>query len=69
VSERGLRQLTRLAGVSPRSHGWLRAAFPLETHRADGQLLSEVTRWSVEQLQLKPGIRVFALIKSVALMA
>jgi molybdate transport system ATP-binding protein len=39
------------------------------TRIADRQLLlAEVTPWAVEQLDLRPGAEVFALIKSVALM-
>ncbi|HEY7776554.1 MAG TPA: TOBE domain-containing protein, partial [Kineobactrum sp.] len=38
-------------------------------HMADGQLLlAEVTPWSVERLALRPGLALFALIKSVALL-
>ena len=39
------------------------------TRTADGQLLlAEVTHWAAEQLALQPGQKIYALIKSVALM-
>lgn len=39
------------------------------TRLADGQLLlAEITAWSVQRLALEPGRKVFALIKSVALL-
>jgi molybdate transport system ATP-binding protein len=38
------------------------------TRTADGQLLlAEITTWAAQQLKLQPGQRVYALIKSVAL--
>ncbi|PLW82316.1 molybdenum ABC transporter ATP-binding protein [Kineobactrum sediminis] len=38
-------------------------------HMADGQLLlSEVTPWSAERLGLQPGLKLYALVKSVALL-
>lgn len=40
----------------------------VSTRLKDGQaLLSEITPWSAQQLQLRPGLSVWALIKSVAL--
>jgi molybdate transport system ATP-binding protein len=41
----------------------------ITTRLQDGQaLLIEITAWSAEQLELRPGLEVYALIKSVALL-
>lgn len=54
-----------LSAIHPGAAGRVTVACQL----ADGQtLLAEITRYSCDMLALRPGLRAFALIKSVALM-